>query len=144
MSGAEIAAVVVAVVGAGTAVYSAQQQASAQKKASNRSADTAAAATAREAEDAAKEHQKVIATQEAMYGKAGFTMEGSPLLVKQTSLKESEEQLRRIREGGTNLSDMYRTEGKETQAAGNVKAVGETVKGVGSVYKIGNDYDWFK
>ena len=136
--------IIIAVVGAAATVYSAQQQGAAQKKAADRSAEQAARAAELAAQDAAEQHKRAIATQEAMYGKAGVTMEGSPLLVKQTSLKESEEQLRRIREGGVNLSDMYRTEGKESQAAGNIKAVGAGIKGADTVYKIGNDYDWFK
>ena len=136
--------IIIAVVGAAASVVSAQQQGSAQKKAANRAAEQADRAAQLAAEDAAEQHKRAIATQEAMYGKAGVTMEGSPLLVKQTSLKESQEQLRRIREGGINAADMYRTEGSEAQKAGNIKAVGAGINAADSVYKIGNDYDWFK
>lgn len=136
-------AAIIAAVGVAASMYSSHQAASAQKKASNRAAEQADRAANLAAEDAAEQHKRAIATQEAMYGAAGLTMEGSPLLVKQTSLRESQEQLRRIREGGSNLSGMYRAEGQEARTAGNIRAVGEAAKGAESVYKIGNDYDWF-
>ena len=147
--------IVIAVIGAAATVYSSVQQGAAQKKASNRAAELARAAAAREAADAAKQHQRVIATQEATYGASGLTMEGSPLLVKQTSLRESQEELRRILEGGSNLSSMYETEGKESQAAGNIGAITAATKGAGSVYNVYNnapeeqspknkEYNWFE
>lgn len=135
--------IIIAAVGAAATIYSSVQQGKAQERASDRAAKLARSASDREAADTEKQHIRAIATQEAMYGKAGLTMEGSPLLVKQTSLRESEEQLRRIREGGSNLSSMYKTEGDEARTAGTVSAVGAGVKGAESVYKIGNDYDWF-
>jgi len=129
--------IIIAVVGAAASVVSAQQQGSAQKKAANRAAEQADRAAQLAAEDAAEQHKRAIATQEAMYGKAGVTMEGSPLLVKQTSLKESQEQLRCIREGGADLSGTYRAEGEEAQAAGSARAVSAGIEGA-------RTYDWFK
>jgi hypothetical protein len=100
-------------------------------------------AAAQKAADTEKEHRRIIAAQEARYGASGLTMEGSPLLVKQESLKESKEQLRRIIESGENMTTAYTATGKEAATSGYVGAAQSAVSGVESLHRIGASYDWW-
>jgi arginine utilization protein RocB len=74
-------------------------------------------------------------------------MEGSPLLVQMESLKESEEELRRIKEGGEigymTASELAQAAGKragEAQASGYVGAIGSAATGT---YKYGKEFNWW-
>ena len=148
------APLILAIVGTTAAVYSTVQAAKAESKQEEliknqnlRAAEQARKIAGQRADDEAKRHKAIIATQEARYAASGVTMEGSPLLVQMESLKESEEQLRRIREGGEYQSMTYkelaqgagRRAGEATRS-GYVTAIG---KGAGGTYQTGRNFDWW-
>ena len=95
------------------------------------------------AEDTAKEHRRILAVQRAKYGASGVTMEGSPLLVQMESLRESEEQLRRIREGGAFQAEVHEEAGEEALESGYIKAGQAGLAGTTSVVKTGQGYNWW-
>ena len=146
--------IVLTAVGVGATVYSTIRAGRAESKAESeratqeaRAAERAREIAAQRAEDEEKRHKAIIATQEARYAASGVTMEGSPLLVQMESLKESEEQLRRIREGG---EVEYMTHKELAQAAG--RRAGEArrsgyvtalAQGAGGTYNIGKSFDWW-
>lgn len=146
--------VVLAVVSTAATVYSSVQSGHAEKSAEHaierqnlRAADQAKKIAEQKAADEEKRHKAIIGTQQARYGASGLTMEGSPLLVQVESLKESEEQLRRIREGGeieaTTFKELAQGAAKRAtgaQASGYVNAIGSAA---GGVYKTGRAFDWW-
>jgi hypothetical protein len=145
---------IVAVASVGATVYSAvsssQAQADAERTVKHqemRAADQARKISAQNASDQEKRHRAILGTQEARYGASGLSMEGSPLLVQMESLKESEEQLRRIKEGGEigyqTASELAQAAGKraqDAQTSGYVNAIGSAATGT---YKIGRSHDWW-
>ena len=152
--GAAAIPVVLAVVGTAATVYSTVRAGKAESKAESeraaheaRAAEQARKIAAQRAEDETKRHKAILGTQKARYAASGVTMEGSPLLVQMESLRESEEQLRRIREGG---EVEYMTHKELAQAAGRrageatrsgyVTALGQ---GAGGSYQIGKSFDWW-
>jgi len=151
---AEAIPVILGVVSVASTVYSAVSSSQAETRAEHqverqqiRAADQARKIAAQKASDEEKRHRAILGTQEARYGPFGLTMEGSPLLVQMESLKESEEQLRRIREGGeieyTTAKELAQAAGKragEAQASGYVGAIGSAATGT---YKYGKAYDWW-
>ena len=130
---------------AGTA-YSAFSSIAAGKEEEKRG-EAAAAQTRRsaelEAQDKAEEHRRILATQRAKYGGAGLTFEGSPLIVQFESIKESEEELRRILEGGGIKAESYELAGKKAASIGTTKAVQYGLGGLESTFKLGRAYNWF-
>ncbi len=146
--------VIVAVVSTAATVYSAVSSSKAESSAEHRverqelrAADQAKKIAAQKASDEEKRHRAIIGTQEARYGASGVTMEGSPLLVQMESLKESEEQLRRIREGGDISAESFKDLAQgaarragEATASGYVNAA---TAGATGAYKIGRAYDWW-
>ena len=92
------------------------------------------------AEDTAKVHRRILAIQRAQYGASGITMEGSPLLVQMESLRESEEQLRRIREGGAFEAEVHEEAGEEALESGYIKAGQAGLAGTTSVVKTKQAY----
>lgn len=139
MSYAAIPAII-AMVGAAASVYGTIQSGKAESKAAREQAAQAERVSKQKAQDEEKRHQAILATQEARYAASGLTMEGSPILVKMESMKESEEQLRRIREGGEYESMTSMERAKSAKRSGAVAAVGETAKGVKDV---GTSLDWW-
>ena len=152
--GAAAVPIILASVGTAATVYSTMQAGRAESKAESqraaqedRAAERARKIAAQKAEDERKRHKAILGTQEARYAASGVTMEGSPLLVQMESLRESEEQLKRIREGG---EVEYMTHKELAQAAGRrageatrsgyVTALGQ---GAGGTYKIGRSFDWW-
>lgn len=135
--------IVIMAAAAGYSAYSSHQAGKAQEKAADKAADRAKLSAAREADDAEKLHRRIIASQEARYGAAGLTMEGSPLLVQHEAIKESKDQLERIREGGEYASGIYKSSGDEFSAAGDAGAIKALLSGAGSTYKAGADYNWW-
>jgi len=143
-----------AVAGTAATVYSTMQASKAQSRAERdraaqeaRAAEQAKKIAAQRAEDEAKRHKAIIGTQKARYAASGVTMEGSPLLVQMESLKESEEQLRRIREGG---EYEYQTHMELAQQAG--RRAGEARRsgywssfgqGASGTYNVGKGFDWW-
>jgi len=143
MAAAPAIAMVVTAAAAAYSAYSSHQAGQAQEDAADKAEDRAKAAARLRAADTAKQHRRVIASQEASYGAAGLTMEGSPLLVQQESLKESKEQLRRIVEGGQYASDVYKQAGDEAAMAGEAGAIQSLLSGSRSVYSQGAGYNWW-
>jgi len=92
------------------------------------------------AEDTAKEHRRILAIQRAKYGASGL---GSPLEVQMESLRESEEQLRRIREGGAFEAEVHEEAGEEALKSGYLRGVGAGLAGTTSVVKTGQGYNWW-
>lgn len=138
-----IISVVLAVASTATTAYSQYRAGREEKKAGKR----AAAQRIREAEQRReierKRHQRIIATQKARYGAAGLTMEGSPLLVQMESMRESEEELARIMETGYAQARILRRGGKAAQTAGYLGAGATALEGVGTLGRIGRQYDWW-
>lgn len=123
------ALIISAVVSAGTAVYSADTQ----RRAGNQQADYNAAVAeqdARAAKDKAeydeKAHRenvrKILATQRALYGKSGLSMEGSPLLVMEDTEKQGELDALAIRYGGDVASARSRSEANLARMTGRNNA----------------------
>lgn len=150
MGAAAIPYVMMAVAVAGTAVgvYSANQQGQAAKEARDRAAAQARLAAKQKAEDAKKQHERILATQRARYGASGFELTGSPLLVQMESMKESEEELKRIYEAGEMGFEAETTMGKQAQTSGYYNAISGVVSGARTIDKIGRDYSdtfsWWK
>ena len=140
---APVIALVVTAAAAGYSAYSSEKAARAQERSADKAEDRAKRAAALRAADTEKQHRRVIASQEASYGAAGLTMEGSPLLVQQESLKESKEQLNRILEGGQYASDVYKQAGEEASMAGEAGAIKSLLSGSTSVYNQGAGYNWW-
>jgi hypothetical protein len=135
--------IILAVVSTAATVYSSVQSGNAEEKADKRAARQAMAAAQREAADTKKKHQRIIASQEAKFGASGLTMEGSPLLVQMESLKESEEQLGRILQGGGMKAEAYEEAGEQAQTAGYAGGVKGLLSGADTVYKTGTAYNWW-
>lgn len=135
--------VILAVVSTAATVYSSVQSGRAEDKASKKAERQAMAAAQRKAADTKKRHQAIIATQEARYGASGLTMEGSPLLVQMESLKESEDQLARILQGGGMKAETYEEAGEQAKTAGYAGGVKGLLSGAESVYKTGVGYNWW-
>jgi hypothetical protein len=124
---------------AGT-IYSSVEKSHAERKIEHQAERTAAqtrAAAAQSAADEEKRHRRILATQRARYAASGVEMEGSPLLVQMESLKESEEQLRRIREGGEiqalSAEELAQAAGQRAQTAitsGLITATGQAAEGL--------------
>jgi len=148
--GAAAIPVILSVVSTGAALYGTMQQAKAEKRVAGqevRAAEQARKIAAQRAEDEGKRHKAILATQRARYAASGVTMEGSPLLVQMESLRESEEQLKRIREGGEveymthkELAQAAGERARTTRISGYTTAVTE---GARDVYKTGRTYDWW-
>jgi hypothetical protein len=112
-----------------------------------RAAEQAKKIAEQTASDEEKRHRAILGTQEARYAASGVTMEGSPLLVQMESLRESEEQLRRIREGGEYESLAYTERAgaageraQEARRSGYIEMIGA---GAGGTYQTGRQYDWW-
>lgn len=127
---------------ASTAVgfISSLQAGKAEERAEERAAAQARAAAEREAEDTRKKHQRIIAAQQAKYGYAGLTMEGTPLLVQMESIKESEEQLRRIMESGGMKAEAYEEAGERAATSGQIGGVKALLSGASSFIETGYKY----
>jgi hypothetical protein len=139
------AAIPVLIMAATTAysAYSSVQAGKAEKRADDKAADRAEKAAGLEAADTEKLHRRIIASQEARYGAAGLTMEGSPLLVQQEALTESRAQLERIAEGGGYVSGVYKSAGEEAVDAGEAGAIQSLLSGANSTYTAGANYNWW-
>ena len=148
MAASTIGLILAAVSTAATAysAWSSEQSAEKTEKRNERAlaaqAERARKAAELRAQDEEKRHRRVLAAQRAMYGRAGVTQEGAPLLVEIESLAESEEQLRRIREGGaieaSRLLDEARWRGqlaKKHETAGYLGAGSALISGVHSIGK---------
>ena len=143
MGAAAAIPIVITAAAAAYSAYSSHKAGQAQENAADKAEDRAKAAATLRAADTAKQHRRVISSQEASYGAAGLTMEGSPLLVQQESLKESKEQLRRIVEGGQYTSGVYKQAGDEAEMAGEAGAIQSLLSGSRSVYSQGAGYNWW-
>ena len=126
---AAYAAIAAAAIGAGATVYSADQQ----RRAGNQQADynanvaeeeaKAARAKAEYDEKAHRENvRKILATQRALYGKSGVSMEGSPLMVMEDTQKQGELDALAIRYGGDVASARARSEANVAKMTGRNNA----------------------
>jgi hypothetical protein len=120
------------------------------KKAADKAADRSERAAGLLAADTKKQHQRIIASQEAIYGASGLTQAGSPLLVEQEAIKESKEQLDRILEGGGYEGDIYRRAGDEAEQVGYARGIQSLLSGAGKTYNVAssnkpeaNTYNWW-
>jgi hypothetical protein len=122
-------AIAAAVAAAGAATYSAD----AQRRAGNQQADYNAAVAEEDAKAAKakaeydeKAHRenvrKILATQRALYGKSGVSMEGSPLLVMEDTQKQGELDALAIRYGGDVASARSRSEANLARMTGRNNA----------------------
>ena len=128
------------VVSTAVGFISSLQAGKAEEKAAERAAAQTRAAAERKAEDTRKQHQRIIAAQKAKYGYAGLTTEGTPLLVQMESIKESEEQLRRILEGGEMEAEAYEEAGERAATSGQIGGVKALLSGAQSFAQVGKTY----
>jgi len=133
-----------------SAVSSSQAESHAEhtaKRQAQRAAEEARKAAFQKAEDEEQRHRRLMATGRARYAASGVEFEGTPLLVEMESLRESEEQLRRIREGGeveaTTLEELAQAAGKRASSAKTSGYVEATGKLAGGTYKYGQARDWW-
>ena len=141
--GAAAIPVVITAAAAAYSAYSSAQAGKAQARAAKKAEKRAKQSAGLEAADTEKLHRRIIASQEAIYGASGVTMEGSPLLVQQEALSQSKEQLARILEGGGYAADVYKQAGQEAIMAGDAGAIQSLLSGAGSVYSQGAGYNWW-
>jgi len=145
-----IAAVVATAATVYSTVSSSQAQAKSERGTKRRErliAEQSRLAAQQRASDEEKRHRRLIAAGRARYAASGVEAEGTPLLVEMESLRESEEQLRRIREGGeveymTGM-ELAKAAGQRAQSSltsGYVSAAGY---GASSLYNVGRTYDWW-
>lgn len=120
-----VAAYAVKVIAAGSAVYGAVQQGQNQFAWANYNAEMAkrdASIAKQNAEYAAgqkrKETRRLLGRQRALYGKAGVTMEGSPLIVAQETAAEGEMDALMIERGYAIEAQRYEAEGRLSRAQG--------------------------
>jgi len=152
-----IISVIASVASTAVSVYSAVTSGGEASKAEDRNAAVLAeqAAQARKAAalkaaDEEKRHRRIISTQQAGYAGQGLEPEGTPLLVQMESLKESEEQLRRIREGGeieaTGLLEESKWReylGGKAKEASYWTAGQSLLKGASGIYSMGKERSWW-
>lgn len=124
-------------------VYSSETAGRKEEKAQDRAAEQAMRSAELEAYTKGKEHRRILATQRAKYGGAGMEFEGTPLVVQFESIKESEEELRRILESGGIAAEAYRTRGDVARQAGYGRAAGYGMSGLESTFKLGRTYNWW-
>ena len=152
--GAAAVPVFLSIVGTAATVYSTMRASRAESKAEEekaaqeeKAAKQATKIAALKAADEEKRHKAIIATQEARYSASGVTMEGSPLLVQMESLKESEEQLRRIREGGEvehmTHKELAQAAGRRAGEATRSGYVTALAQGTAGTYRMGKSFDWW-
>jgi len=148
--------VAAAVAGTAVSVYSSIRAGQVEKEAREReaaqlerSAAQARKAAQQKAEDTKQKHRSLLAAQRARYAAAGFTGEGTPLLVQMESVKESEDEIRRIIEEGelgytaaTESAAEARRLGGEAQVSGYLSAAGSTAQGAGTLGRIARNYWW--
>lgn len=145
---------IVAGIGAATSIFSAISGSQAQSSAESRNAAELArqsaetkAAYERKAADEAKKHARVLATQRAMFGASGLSETGTPILVQMESLRESEEELERIRQTGETESSALLGESRYRSArAGDFAIAGYLDAGrslVGGLETINKKTNWW-
>jgi len=146
--------VAAAVAGTAVSVYSAVKAGDEAKAARDReaqqlarSAEQSRLSAKQKAEDTKKLHEKILARQRALYGASGVEMTGTPLLVQMESMKESEEELKRIIEAGEmgygtqmEAAGESRIIGGQAATSGYVKAGGAAIEGVGTLSKVYRNY----
>lgn len=124
-----VATAAAAVVGAAAAVKSGN----AQKKMANQQAEfDTQAATDRE-RDYRRETGFILAARRAGLGAQGVRQEGTPQLVDDSIVTESEIQALRIRKGGEAQARITRQGGKNAETAGYWRAGSSLLSGVGSM-----------
>jgi hypothetical protein len=136
-----VISVIATVASTAYSAYSSYQAGAEEKKERRRAAEEISRRRELEAQAAERKHRGILATQRALYGAAGVTMEGSPLLVQIESLRESEEELARIRSFGEYEATQQRRLGQMAQRSGYVEAGGEAIRGAGQIPRI--YYDWW-
>lgn len=146
MSYATAALIALAVVAAGSAVYTGV----ASKQAADANADAqeqnarAAEAKAKYDEDRHRESvNKILSAQRALYGKSGLEMSGSPLLTMEDTAAQGEMDALAIRYGGDvaaarerSGANLSRMQGNNYQTAGYFQAGSSLLSGASSVAKI--------
>lgn len=138
-----IIAVVASVASTAYSAYSSYRAGREEKKEHKRAAAQERLRAHQRADIEAKRHRRVIASQRARYGAAGLTMEGTPLLVEMESLRESEEELTRIRAGGEAGALASERAGRRAQTSGYVEAGGTAIGGATTLARAGRYYDWW-
>ncbi len=93
--------------------------------------------------DTEKQHRRILARQNAIYGASGVTSEGSPLLVEHESLMESKEQLRRIQQAGEENSQALLSQGEEAYRVGQAEGIQSLLHGASTAYGVGRSYSWW-
>lgn len=87
--------------------------------------------------------RKLLASQRALYAKAGVDLSsGSPLTVLTATAAEGGQEALRIRYGAQSQADVARYTGRQAKAAGYAKATTTLLSGLGSAAGMG--YDVFK
>ncbi len=143
-TGAEIALVAIAVVGAGGALYAGEQQ----RKAASYSADiaeqAARAAQAKAAYDEERHRERIrktLSTIRSLYGKSGVDMTGTPLLALEETAAQGEMDALAIRYGGDIEAARQRSEaallkmqGKTAQTSSYFEAGSTLLQGAGKAY----------
>jgi len=141
--------VILAVVSTAATVYSAYSSEQSAEKSEKRNERALAAQANRErqaaalrASDEEKRHRRILASQRARYGALGMEYEGSPVDVQIASIQESEEQIKRILEGGDYTASMLLDESrwrgrlaKQHEGASYIGAGTALVSGVNTVGK---------
>ena len=158
---AAFAAVLSVAVNVGGAIYSADQQRKAadynaykEDEAAdyaNQSAANAEISAKNKAEYDEKIHResvrRILSQQRALYGDSGLSMEGSPLLVMEDSMKQGELDALAIRHGGninvarvSSSGNLLRMQGQNAQTAGYINAGSTLLAGAGKAAGAYGEY----
>jgi len=94
-------------------------------------------------QDTQEQHRRILARQRAIYGASGLTGEGSPLLVQAESIRQSKEQLRRIKEAGESNSAALLEQGEQAYEVGQAQGIKSLLGGAATTYNMGRNYNWW-
>lgn len=141
---ATVIPIIISVASTAYSAYSSYQAGREEKREHKKVAEQRRIQAAQRAKIEEKRHRSIIASQRARYGAAGLTMEGTPLLVQMESMRESEEELTRIRAGGEVMAQASERAGRQAQRSGYVEAGGAVLGGATTLTRIaGRYYDWW-
>lgn len=131
-----IAAAVVAAAGAGYAGYAQNQAAKESAKVAEQNANAARDKAAYDEQTHRERVKKLLSTQRALYGSAGVTEQGTPLLVMENSAKEGEIDALAIRYEGEVEAQRFlseasnlRKQGSRAQTSGFINAGSSLLSG---------------
>lgn len=145
---AAIAAIIAAVVTAATTIYASHEQSKAadyNAKVADVEAENARNKAAYEEQAHRENLKRILSSQQALYGKAGVDMSGTPLLVMEETAKQGELDALAIRYGGDvaaararSEANLYKMKSSSAKSTGYMAAGSSLLTGASKAYSYGN------